>query len=408
MKELFQLTSLTEARALLSEAFAPRREEETVGLTEACGRTLSRDILAGEDVPGFSRSTKDGYAVRAADTSGASESLAGLLTVTGEVLMGEDTPLSLGSGQAVQIATGGMLPQGADGVLMLEYVEELSDREILVKRTVSPGENVILKGEDTQAGRLLARKGRTIRPQEAGLFASQGILDIPVYKPLRVGILSTGNEVVDPARTPAPGQVRDVNTVILRGMAEQSGAQVTGYGICPDDYDELKRRVLQALSENDLVLISGGSSVGTRDYCVGVLGEITGGPPLFHGIPVKPGKPALGAAKDGKVILGLPGHPVSAANVFSLLARPLLEEGSGLFASRSVIRGVLGRNVPSESGRQDHIQVSVLEEDGRIRVVPLLGLSGMVRLLTEGDGEIVVPRGVEGLSAGTEVDVTIY
>jgi len=406
MKELFQLTGIDEAAGLLREAFRPDLSVETLDLDEALGRFLARDIMAPEDVPGFSRSTKDGYAVRAADTAGSSESLPGLLRVTGEILMGARAEASVGHGEAVKIATGGMLPEGADSVLMLEYTEEIGADEILVKAPLAPGENVILRGEDVTAGALLASAGRKIRPQEAGIFASQGLIRVPVYRRFRVGLLSTGNEVIPADRTPGPAQVRDVNSWLLAGRVRETGAEVIRYGISPDEYDTLKAMVEKALGECDMVLISGGSSVGTRDYCVQVLEEITGRPPLFHGIPLKPGKPALGAALEGKVILGLPGHPVSAATVFSLLARPLLTRGERPSGSR--VSAVLERNVAGQTGREDHIQVRLEDRQGVLTAVPLLGLSGMVRLLTQGDGEIVIPAPLEGLIRGTLVEVEIY
>ena len=406
MKELFQLTGIGEAAMLLRESFLPDLSVETLDLDGALGRFLAEDILAPEDVPGFSRSTKDGYAVKAADTAGSSESLPGLLKVTGEILMGARADIAVGQGEAVKIATGGMLPEGADSVLMLEYTEEIGADEILVKAPLAPGENVILRGEDVTAGALLASAGRKIRPQEAGIFASQGLVRVPVYRRYRVGLLSTGNEVIPADQTPGPAQVRDVNSWLLAGRVRETGAEVIRYGISPDEYDALKALVEKALSECDMVLISGGSSVGTRDYCVQVLEDITGKPPLFHGIPLKPGKPALGAALDGKVILGLPGHPVSAATVFSLLARPLLTGGTRPSGSR--VSAVLERNVAGQTGREDHIQVRLEDRDGVLTAVPLLGLSGMVRLLTEGDGEIVIPAPLEGLSRGTLVDVEIY
>ncbi len=407
MKELFNLTSIPEARRILQEVFRPELKVEMVSLDEGMGRIAAQDIHAVEQVPNFSRSTKDGYALNAKDTYGASEALPGLLGLREEILMGEETTFTLAKGQAAYIPTGGMLPEGADAVLMIEYADLLSDDELLAFKEVASGENVVRKGEDVEVGDLLVPAGKRLRPQELGLLASQGIVEIPVYERFRVGILSTGNEIVAPEDTPKMGEIRDVNSYILRGEVRSTGAVAKIYPVARDEYQHLYDLVALAYEENHMVLISGGSSVGTRDYCLKVLKDLTGAEPLFHGIPLKPGKPALGAAKDGKVLLGLPGHPVSSRTVFDVLGKPLLRtEAENLW--QSTVQGVLTRNVPSEAGRDDHIKVQVRKENGEIVVRPLLGVSGIVSLLTEGDGEIIIPAGTEGFPEGKQVTVYLY
>ncbi len=407
MKELFTITEIKEAKSLLGRDFQPQLKAETVALEQALGRINYDDILATEQVPNFSRSTKDGYAVRARDTFGASESLPGLLTLGEEILMGVPTSFPLGPGQASYIPTGGMLPEGADAVLMIEYADHLSDEELLVLKEVARGENVTLKGDDVQVGDLLIPRGKRLRPQEMGLLASQGIVTVTVRERIRVGILSTGNELIEAGYVPSLGQIRDVNSYILRAEVERAGASPTIYPIARDEYDHLYGLVSQAFSENHMVLISGGSSVGTRDFCLKVLTDLTGKDPLFHGIPLKPGKPALGASLDGKVLLGLPGHPVSARTVYDVLVKPLLqtEEENDW---KNMVEGILVRNVVSETGRDDHIKVQVRKEKGEILVYPLLGVSGIVSLMTEGDGEMVIPKGTEGFEQGKRVQVILY
>lgn len=405
-KEPFRLTGIKDAQKRLAEAFAPERVAETVSREDCVGRIAAEDLRARDAVPGFSRSTKDGFAVAASDTQGAGESLAALLTVAGEVRMGVPPDFVLAPGSCARIATGGMLPEGADAVVMLEYAEELSPREVLLSRTVPVGENVLLRGEDVSPGDLLIPRGRRIRAGEAGLLAGQGWTGVPVWKPLSVGILSTGDEVVAPEREPGPGQVRDTNQTILFAEVRETGARPVGYGILPDDPGALREAVARAFRENDMVLVSGGSSVGSRDYCLAVFGEITGGAPLFHGLPLKPGKPALGAARDGKVLLGLPGHPVSARTVFRLLARPLLW-GTPFWPGRQ-LPARLARSIASEAGRDEMVQVQLEETGEGFRAEPLLGTSGMVSLLSRGDGEFMVPAGTEGVREGTTVLVTCY
>jgi molybdopterin molybdotransferase len=407
MKELFNLTSIMEAKRILQEVFKPQLKVEKVSLDEGMGRIAAQDIHAIEQVPNFSRSTKDGYALNAKDTHGASEALPGLLGLREEILMGKETTFTLDKGQSAYIPTGGMLPEGADAVLMIEYADLLSDDELLAFKEVASGENVVRKGEDVEVGDLLVPAGKRLRPQELGLLASQGIVEIPVFERFRVGILSTGNEIVAPETTPKMGEIRDVNSYILRGEVRSTGAVAKVYPVARDEYQHLYDLVAQAFAENHMVLISGGSSVGTRDYCLKVLMDLTGTEPLFHGIPLKPGKPALGATKDGKVLLGLPGHPVSSRTVFDVLAKPLLRtEADNLW--QNTVQGVLTRNVPSEAGRDDHIKVQVRKENGEIVIHPLLGVSGIVSLLTEGDGEIIIPAGTEGFPEGKQVTVYLY
>lgn len=407
MKELFTMTSIEGACSLLAQSFRPTLATETVPLDEAIGRVAAHDILAKEAVPAFDRSTKDGYAVRARDTFGASEAVPAPLTLAGEVLMGEEALGSLAPGTCRLMPTGGMLPPGADAVVMIEHTDELSAGDVLVLKEVAAGENVVRRGEDVDQADVLVPAGKRIRPQEAGLLASQGLVQVPVLERIQVGILSTGNEIVPADAVPGPGEIRDVNSYILRGEVRATGAQDNFYGIARDDYDALRKMVERALAENHMVLISGGSSVGTRDYCLQVLKDLTDRDPLFHGIPLKPGKPALGAAVDGKVLLGLPGHPVSARTVFDILGKPLLRTpAENRFACTLTAR--LARNVAAETGRDDHIKVRVRQEHGEYVVDPLIGLSGIVSLLTEGDGEIIVPAGTEGFAQDTQVTVHLF
>lgn len=407
MKELFNLTSIPEAKRILQEVFNPTLEVERVALDDALGRIVAEDIYAIEQVPNFSRSTKDGYALRAQDTFGASEALPGLLKLGEEILMGQETIFQLEKGQASYIPTGGMLPEGTDAVLMIEYADLLSDEELLAFKQVAAGENVVRKGEDVEVGDRLIPAGKRLRPQELGLLASQGIVEIAVLERYKVGILSTGNEIIPPEDKPKMGEIRDVNSYILRGEVRSVGAVAKVYPVARDEYQHLYDLVAKAFDENHLVLISGGSSVGTRDYCLKVLKDLTGKEPLFHGIPLKPGKPALGASKDGKVLLGLPGHPVSSRTVFDVLGKPLLRTASEN-RWKNTVMGVLTRNVPSESGRDDHIKVKVRESKGELEVIPLLGVSGIISLLTEGDGEIIIPAGTEGFPEGKWVRVYLY
>ncbi|RYD03266.1 molybdenum cofactor biosynthesis protein [Desulforamulus aquiferis] len=391
--ELFNVLTVQQARSTLAQHLTKGNREEIVPLLNGLNRILSRDICAVEDVPGFDRSTMDGYAVRAKDTFGATESLPSYVNVTGEVLMGQEAVGTVAPGQAWSIPTGGMLPQGADAVVMVEYTEELDELTIGVTKPVAPGDNVVRRGEDVKAGTVVLQAGHRIRPQDLGLLAAVGVTKVPVNLPLRVGIISTGNELVDPSKEAELGKVRDINSYALYGQVLEAGGAPQLYGIVEDEFDSLKGTMEKALNDNDLVLVSGGSSVGARDVTAKVIETIGEPGVLFHGIAVKPGKPSIGAVVQGKPVFGLPGHPVSAMIVFDLLARPIIET-AGLPLARKVfpLRAAINRNMHSATGRDDFIRVTLLRlEDGSIVAEPVLGKSGLISTMVKADGVAHLP-----------------
>ncbi|HHU32681.1 MAG TPA: molybdopterin molybdotransferase MoeA [Clostridia bacterium] len=408
MEELFRLTSLEEAKSKISSYWKTEPEKVRISVLDAFDKVLAEDIIAGADVPGFSRATVDGYAVRSSSTFGATEAMPAYLQVIGQIAMGKSAALAVGQGEGVGIPTGGMLPEQADAVVMVEYTEEMGQAEIAVTRPVSPGENVIKAGEDIRAGSLLFKQGHRLRPQDLGMLASQGILQVKVYSPFKVGIISTGNEIVAPEETPALGQVRDINSYTLYGKVQKSGALPTLYGIVPDDFQLLQETVQKALQENDLVLLSGGSSVGVRDYTVEVFKSLGEPGLLLHGIPVKPGKPTVVAAAGRKLLFGLPGHPVSAMVVYDILVHPLLYDGSYMNKMEVGLQARLARNLASAAGREDHIRVKLFTKDGELWAEPVLGKSGLIRTLVEAQGEIIIPVDREGLASGEIVNVKIF
>ncbi|MBF7084042.1 molybdopterin molybdotransferase MoeA [Desulfallas sp. Bu1-1] len=401
MAELFQARTVREARELLGTHLKGGCSVEWVPLLEALGRRLAQDVTAADAVPGFDRSTVDGFAVRARDTFGASESLPAYLDVTGEVLMGREAAGHLGTGQAWRIPTGGMLPPGADAVVMVEYTEELDDRTIGVTRPVAPGDHVVRAGEDIAPGAKVLPAGHVLRPQDLGLLSAVGLTGVPVTAPVRVGIISTGDEVVEPHCRPAPGQVRDINSYALYGQAAAAGARPRLYGIVRDNFELLLARLRQALEECDLVLLSGGSSVGVRDVAAKVLDSLGSPGVLFHGISIKPGKPTVGAVVDGKPVFGLPGHPVSAMVVFELLVTPLLKYGSYVDNQLEFpVRARLARNMRSAAGREDYIRVRLRREGAEIVADPVLGKSGLISTMTRANGLAVIPAEKEGVEVG--------
>ncbi|WP_347488709.1 gephyrin-like molybdotransferase Glp [Desulfoscipio sp. XC116] len=411
MGELFQARTMREARELLGEHIKAAYVTEQVPLLKALGRRLARDLTAVDAVPGFDRATMDGFAVRARDTLGATESLPAYLDITGEVRMGQNTAVSggLGAGQAWRIPTGGMLPPGADAVLMVEYTAELDERTIGITRPAATGDHIVRIGEDIASGDGVLSRGHVLRAQDLGLLAAAGVSEVPVFVPTRVGIISTGDELVETYEQPGPGQVRDINSYALYGQAAVTGARPRIYGIVRDNYKLLLDRLRQALAECDLVLLSGGSSVGTRDVAARVLDALGSPGVLFHGISIKPGKPTVGAVVDGKPVFGLPGHPVSAMVVFDLLVTPLLRHGAYLQDPLEFpVRARLNRNMRSAAGREDYLRVRLYQENGVLIAEPVLGKSGLISTMVQAGGLARIPAGKEGVEAGEYIEVKLF
>lgn len=409
--EFFQILRVDEAQTRFLDA-CPRGPlaVEEVPLEAALGRVLARAITAPADLPGFARSSVDGYAVIAADTFGASEGLPAYLRVVGEVLMGQAATQPLEPGECVRIATGGMLPPGADAVVMVEHTETLAADEVGMLRPASPGQNVIRRGEDAQAGGVLLDAGSGLRAQELGLLAHAGVLAAPVARRPVCAILATGDELVDPARTPAPGQIRESNSYTIRALVAEAGGVPLYLGKAPDIAAEIRAKLERAKAEADVIMVSGGSSVGTRDLTAELLDELGKPGIMVHGVSLKPGKPTILGVVDGKPVVGLPGHPVSAQVVFGLFARPLLRQLQGLApfpAYRPMVRARLTKNYASAPGRVDVLRVALAERAGELWAEPVQGKSGLITTLTKAAGVVTIREGTEGLLAGEWVEVEV-
>jgi len=410
MREFFKVVSLEQARA--HALGLPLVATETVPLARAAGRVLARDLVCEQDLPGFRRSTVDGFAVQAASTFGASEGAPALLDVVGEVVMGRAATTPAGPGRAVRIPTGGMVPEGADAIVMIEHTEALDDLTIEVGRAMAPGDNLIAADEDAAAGQVVLTTGQRVRPQEAGLLAAIGQVEVEVFRRPVVAILSTGDEVVPPESPPGPGQVRDVNATTLSALVEQAGCVALPLGIVADDFDALLSACRQGFEQADTLLISGGSSVGTRDHTLDVLRALPDAELLVHGVAIKPGKPTLLARSGPKAVWGLPGHVASAMVVFRVLVEPFLHHIAGLstpsdpYGHRVAAR--LSRNVASVQGRTDFVRVSLHQEGDTLWAVPVLGRSGLLRTMVGAHGLICVDRDTEGLDQNAPVDVLLF
>jgi molybdopterin molybdotransferase len=410
--EFFRLQTRQEVLAHY-DRFAPVGVEE-VELAAAGGRVLAAPIQAPEDVPGFLRATMDGYAVRARDTFGASVGAPQYLEITGEVPMGVASSRAAGSGETLRVATGAMLPDGADAVVMIEYTAEHPDGTLEVRRAVAPGENVLAPGEDVGRGEALFPAGRRLRPQEIGLLAALGVDRIAVYQKPRVAIISSGDEIVPLEARPGPGQVRDSNAYLAAAQVADWGGLPLLRGIVPDDLSLLRKTLAAALDAADLILVSGGSSVGARDLTLTAIQDLPGAQVLVHGVALRPGKPtilaALGQTRP-RPLLGLPGHPASAAVVMEVLGRPLLTRLAGVAGPApwgGSETATLSRNLAGASGREDYVRVRLRREGDILWADPVLGPSGLLSPLVKSDGLVMIPLGVEGLLRGARVRVRLF
>jgi molybdopterin molybdotransferase len=411
MPEFLHLLAPREALGLLLDRLPTGLASiETIPTEKALGRVLAGDQLAGESSPAFARSTVDGFAVRARDTFGASESLPAYLTRAGEVRMGAPADFALQPGQAVLIHTGGMLPSGADSVVMLEYTQEVQGGEVEILRPCAPGENVLSEGEDVRTGELVIPSGTLLRPAEIGGLMALGLTRVPVAGKPRVAILSSGDEIVPPGSQPGPGQVRDVNSYALAALVEQHGGQAVLFGIVPDSLAALRERLDRALAECDLVVITAGSSASTRDLTAAAIAAA--GPPgvLVHGVNVRPGKPTILGLCDSKPVIGLPGNPVSALVIAGLFAVPVLGRllGQARPGLPYTFRARLTTNLPSQSGREDYVPVRLSRQVEGYQADPIFYKSNLIFSLARADGLAHIPADATGLAAGEWVEIEIF
>lgn len=388
---------------------------ESVPLHAAGGRVLASTLHAPEAVPHFDRAVMDGYAVRSRDTFGASEALPALLETVGEIHMGEIPSRPLESGTAMAIPTGGMLPPGADAVVMVEYTQPLDERTIEVTRPVAPGDHVLRKGEDIEDGQSLFPAGTRLRSQDIGVLAALGAHQVAAFRKPRVAVFSTGDEVLPvEAQVLPPGKVRDINSHTLSSHLRQNGFSVSSFPVVPDRLEALVAASRNALQDHDVVVLSGGSSVGARDYTLRILSSLPDAELLVHGIAVRPGKPAILGRIGEKLFWGLPGQPMSALMICHTFVMPALETLEGVRMSstwrtkRAVASAVLSRPLPSVQGRTDLFPVVLSSHENPPLATPLFGKSAMISTLSRADGYVIIPEHVEGLDAGAGVEVHLF
>jgi molybdopterin molybdotransferase len=386
---------------------------ERIPTVRARARVLAEDLYSSVDLPHFHRAAMDGYAVKAKDTFGASQSLPAYLKLAGVVEMGKEATQLLATGEAIRISTGGMMPPESDAVVMVEYTDETDAGLVEIHRSVSPWQNVIQIGDDIKKSELVFQRGRRLRAHDLGALTGVGISSVLVYMRPRIALISTGDEIVDADTDPMPGQVRNINQHSLAGLIEGCGGELRDWGVIRDDKDQLIRAIGEALQWSDLVLLSGGSSMGAKDIALEAILSFPDSEFVFHGISVSPGKPTIFAKACGKPILGLPGYPVSALVIFDLFAAPVLrkiggEEVTGINQFAKTLRATLKTNVASQLGREDYVRVTLERDSERWLATPLPRKSGAIFTLVKADGMVRIDLNQDGLEQGEEVEVILF
>lgn len=400
---MLKVVSVQTALEIIKESFSDIPVlKESVSLENALGRVISEDIISKESIPAFDRSTVDGYALKAADTYGSGESIPAQLDIIGEILMGEKAEGKIKEGQCIKISTGGMLPEGADSVVMAENTDNSFGDICLVYKSVSPFENVNRKGDDIKEESLVFSKGRKITSKEIGVLAALGINNIKAFRRPEVGIISTGDEIISVDAPLSFGKIRDINSHILSALMIENGCKCTSYGIVRDEYNEILSVMKKAVNENDIVLISGGSSAGARDMTVDIISKL--GEVYLHGIAMKPGKPTIVGKIDGKAVFGLPGHPTAGYFVALRLVKTLVDMMLCRKDSTRKIKAKMLCSISSNHGREEILCVKLTDEGA----MPVYGKSGVISLLAESDGYIIIDRNCEGLKENDEAEIYLF
>ena len=407
--DFFNVVTVEEGRQMLLDNFKDfQLETERVHILDSVDRTLAEDIVSSIDVPDFDRSTVDGYGIVVEDSHGATEAIPSILDIRGEIRMGELSDMKISSGQTVYIPTGAMVPKGATGVIMIENTEKMGEDSLLLYKPVSKGENIVYAGDDIKKGSPALEKGRIINAEVVGTLAALGIPQVTVYKMPRFYIISTGDEIIDIDEELAPGKIRDINSYALQVMAEKAGGKVVHRSIIKDNYELLREEVKKALEIADIVLISGGSSVGTRDYTDKVIKSFEGKGVLAHGLSIKPGKPTIIGDCEGKMVIGLPGHPVSSIVVFKALIEDYLDKKLGNKKIQPYVTATMDYNFPSSPGRETYQMVALRKEGGEYFASPTHGKSGMISLLSQSQGYMIFKSHEEGVNKGEKREIFLF
>ncbi|WP_427340720.1 molybdopterin molybdotransferase MoeA [Caloranaerobacter sp. DY30410] len=404
--DFFKVVSVESARKMIVEKFMDfKLDIQEIEITKVLGRVLAEDVISDINVPEFNRSTVDGYAIISSDSHGATDTIPSFLNLIGEVKMGSKTELKITYGEAVYVPTGGMIPEGADGVIMIENVEIIDENTIAVLKPITPGENIIRAGDDIKKGSVVLKRGKRLEPQDIGVLAAIGLKNVKVYRKPKFYIISTGDELIDLDEKLDFGKIRDINGYSLSALVQQIGGEVVKRVIVRDDFNLLKKELEKAIELSDIILISGGSSVGNRDYTCQLINSFQGEGVFIHGVSIKPGKPTIVGEVCGKIVFGLPGHPVSSIIIFKVFVEYLVRKIMGMPYEINKTKAVMDFNIHSFPGRETYQMVTLEERQGKIFAKPNYGKSGMITLLSNSNGYVIIKSDEEGLNKGDERDV---
>lgn len=404
--ELFKVHSIENTKKKILEEFSDLKiETEEISIMESLNRVSSKVVESKINVPHFNRSTVDGYAVISSDVQGTSESMPMMLDIIGEIEMGKENNDVISSGQCMYVPTGGMLPKGADSVVMIEYAEIFSEKSIAIYKPVAIKENTMNIGDDVRINQEIIEKNQTIKSKDIGVLAAIGVKVIEVYKKPKVVLISTGDEIVDDIDNLKIGNVLDINTYTIANLLKASGAGSVKTYIVDDDYNKLKKAIISGIKEADLVIVSGGSSMGEKDNTAKIFDEVGDCGVFIHGISIKPGKPTIVARGDNIPLIGLPGQPVSAMVVYRVVVDFLMKnifKTIGLIEKKE--KRILDRNVFASPGKDTYLMMRHYEEDGNLFVTPVYGKSGMINSIAASTGYLIVNKDLEGYKKGEIVD----
>lgn len=404
--DFFRVLSVEEVKLLIKENFNNiKPETEMISLLSSIDRIIAENTISPCSIPQFDKSTVDGYAVRSFDTHGASDNIPVMLELIGEVFIGQEASMDLSSSQAVYVPTGGMIPKGADSVIMIEHINKLDDQTIEIFKPVAPGENIIYAGDDIKIDDIVYKKGKRINAQDIGTLSAMGISKVPVLKKPLFYIISTGDEIIEPDMDLSQGKIRDINGYALFSLIQKAGGEIVNRVIVRDDFESLRKEVRKALNQAEIILISGGSSVGTRDYTNKVINSFDGKGVFVHGVSIKPGKPTIIGEIENKAVFGLPGHPVSAIMVFKVFIEFLFNYIMGIKKEVYPIKAIISSNVHSSPGSITYKMVILRKEDDSLYADISYGKSGMITMMSRSHGYIIIDEAKEGLNEGEEVSV---
>ncbi|MCQ1528699.1 molybdopterin molybdotransferase MoeA [Lutispora saccharofermentans] len=407
--KLLNVDTSDKVRKKIDESFTDSYDRwEQIPIGQSLGRIAFEDVLSPIELPQFSRSVVDGYAVLSRDTYGAGESMPVFLDVSGHVEMGKAAEGKVSAGEAIYVPTGAMIPEGADAVVMIEYVENLDESTVAVYTPVAPGQGIIQKGDDVELDSKVLSKGEKIKSRDIGVLSALGIEYIKVFKKLRLSVISTGDEIVDSFGEVQYGQIRDINTHLISAMAEESGAEISLKLLVPDDFSKLREAIGQALKMSDIVVLSGGSSVGAKDMTAKAIESIEGGQVFVHGVAVKPGKPTIIGRAGGKALFGLPGHPSSAMVIYKVFVDHLIRKYYYMSEDTVYIQASCGENIHSAPGKETYQPVELIERDGEYEAAPIYGKSAAITTVARSMGYIRISENKEGVKKGEKVRVALF